>query len=139
MNILIDFDGTCVTHQFPRIGEEIGVVQVLQDLVKNGHNLILFTMRAEDCYLDEALHWFRQNEITLYGVNVNPEQHKFTGSPKAYGDLLIDDIALGIKKLPCRFNRPCVDWKWVAEELCKQGLLTQEQIKQYDFSMQKYL
>ncbi|KAE9527644.1 hypothetical protein [Testudinibacter aquarius] len=139
MNILIDFDGTCVTHQFPQIGEEVGAAQVLRDLVKNGHNLILFTMRAEDCYLDEALDWFQKNKIKLYGINVNPEQHKFTRSPKAYGDLLIDDISLGIKKLHCHFNRPCVDWKWVSEELGKQGLLTAEQIKQYNFSMQGYL
>ena len=100
MNILIDFDGTCVTHNFPQIGEEIGAAQVLRDLVRNGHNLILFTMRAEDCYLDEALNWFKQNQIKLYGININPEQSKFTSSPKAYGDLIIDDISLGIKKLP---------------------------------------
>lgn len=139
MNILIDFDGTCVTHNFPKIGEEIGAAQVLRDLVRNGHNLILFTMRAEDCYLDEALNWFKQNQIKLYGININPEQRKFTSSPKAYGDLIIDDISLGIKKLPCQFNRPCVDWKWVSEELCKQELLTKEQINSYDFSMQRYL
>ena len=136
MNILIDFDGTCVTHQFPKVGEDIGAAQVLRDLVENGHHLILFTMRAEDYYLDDALRWFQQNKIKLYGVNVNPEQHKFTSSPKTYGDLLIDDISLGIRKLHCHFNRPCVDWKWVAEELCKKRLLTIEQIKQYDFSMQ---
>ncbi|WP_267963889.1 hypothetical protein [Testudinibacter sp. TR-2022] len=87
MNILIDFDGTCVTHQFPQIGEEVGAAQVLRDLVKNGHNLILFTMRAEDCYLDEALDWFQKNNIKLYGINVNPEQHKFTRSPKTLIDL----------------------------------------------------
>ena len=55
MNILIDFDGTCVTHQFPKVGEDIGAAQVLRDLVENGHHLILFTMRAEDYYLDDAL------------------------------------------------------------------------------------
>lgn len=139
MNILIDFDGTCVTHRFPEIGEDIGAVQVLRDLVNNGHNLILFSMRAEDCYLDDALNWFKQHQIKLYGINKNPEQDKFTSSPKAYGDLIIDDISLGIKKVDCYFNRPCVDWKWVAEELCKQGLLTESQIKNYDFSMQERL
>lgn len=136
MNILIDFDGTCVTHHFPLVGENIGAAQVLKDLVKNGHNLILFTMRAENCYLDDALYWFKENKIKLYGINVNPMQHKFTNSPKAYGDLIIDDIALGIKTLSCNFNRPCVDWKWVSEMLCEKGLLTKEQILKYDFSMQ---
>lgn len=135
MNILIDFDGTCVTHDFPRVGEEIGAAQVLKDLVKNGHNLILFTMRAEDCYLEDALQWFKQHNISLYGVNVNPLQHKFTSSPKAYGDLIIDDIGLGMKTIICRYYRPCVDWKWVSQQLCEKGLLTAEQIKHYDFSM----
>ncbi|WP_439258485.1 hypothetical protein [Lonepinella sp. BR2271] len=139
MNILIDFDGTCVTHKFPEIGDDVGSAQVLRDLVKNGHNLILFTMRAEDCYLAEALDWFKQNKIELYGINVNPTQYKFTSSPKAYGNLIIDDIALGIKKLQCHYNIPCVDWKWVAEQLCEQKLLTPEQIQRYDFSMQAYL
>ncbi|MCK3656952.1 hypothetical protein A4G19_14915 [Pasteurellaceae bacterium Macca] len=139
MNILIDFDGTCVTHEFPYVGQEIGATQVLRDLVKNGHQLILFTMRAEDCYLNEALDWFKEREIPLYGVNVNPEQSKFTTSPKAYGDLLIDDIALGTQKLNCRFHRPCVDWKWVAEMLLQQKLLTQEQYDVYDFSLQEIL
>ncbi|MGQ0286180.1 hypothetical protein ACT2CV_03100 [Pasteurellaceae bacterium 22721_9_1] len=139
MNILIDFDGTCVTHSFPKVGEDIGAAQVLRDLVKNGHNLILFTMRAEDCYLEDALNWFKQNKISLYGINVNPQQHKFTSSPKAFGDLIIDDIALGIQTFPCHYYRPCVDWKWAAEMLHKKGLLTADQIQQYDFSMRAYL
>lgn len=139
MNILIDFDGTCVTHNFPEIGEDIGAAQVLKDLVKNGHNLILFTIRADDCYLDDALKWFKDNHIPLYSVNVNPEQYKFTSSPKAYGDLIIDDIALGIPKWTCRFNRPCVDWQSVSSILCNQGLLKPEQIDKYDFRMREGL
>jgi hypothetical protein len=47
MDILIDFDGTCVAHEFPKVGKDIGAVPVLKALVENGHNLILFTMRSE--------------------------------------------------------------------------------------------
>ena len=43
----IDFDGTCVTHEFPRIGKDIGAVPVLKELIANGHDLILFTMRSD--------------------------------------------------------------------------------------------
>jgi len=43
----IDFDGTCVTHKFPKIGKEIGAVPVLKKLVEQGHRLILFTMRSD--------------------------------------------------------------------------------------------
>lgn len=46
MYICIDFDGTCVTHEFPSIGKDIGAIPVLKELVKNNHKLILFTMRS---------------------------------------------------------------------------------------------
>ena len=47
MDILIDFDGTVVTHDFPAVGKDIGSVPVLKRLVDNGHRLILFTMRSD--------------------------------------------------------------------------------------------
>ena len=37
MIIGIDFDGTCVKHAFPSIGDDIGAVPVLKELVDNGH------------------------------------------------------------------------------------------------------
>ena len=124
MDILIDFDGTCVTHEFPLVGKDIGAAQVLRDLVSNGHRLILFTMRAEDCSIQPAIDWFAENGIALYAVQRQPEQHKFTSSPKALGDLMIDDTALGVKLYSCRLSRDCVDWQWAAAELQRRGLLT---------------
>ena len=47
MTIAIDFDGTCVTHEYPNIGREIeGCVDVLNELVREGQKLILYTMRS---------------------------------------------------------------------------------------------
>ena len=46
--ISVDFDGTCVSHEFPNIGKDIGAVPVLKALVENGHQLVLFTMRSDD-------------------------------------------------------------------------------------------
>ena len=46
MDICIDFDGTAVTHDFPKVGKDIGAVPVLMRLVNSGHRLILFTMRS---------------------------------------------------------------------------------------------
>jgi len=37
MVIAIDFDGTCVTHDFPKVGKDIGAVPVLRELVENGY------------------------------------------------------------------------------------------------------
>jgi hypothetical protein len=48
MEINIDFDGTCVTHDFP-IGTDIGST-VLKKLVANGHKLI-FTMRSDKHFI----------------------------------------------------------------------------------------
>ena len=47
MTINIDFDGTCVTHDFPKVGKSIGAEKVLKRLTDNGHQLILFTMRSD--------------------------------------------------------------------------------------------
>ena len=38
--IAIDFDGTCVTHDYPNVGKGIGSVPVLQALDSNGHQIL---------------------------------------------------------------------------------------------------
>lgn len=127
MIIAIDFDGTCVTHEFPKVGKDIGAVPVLKKLVEKGHQLILFTMRSDVVnptgednelhlesgdYLTDAVNWFKENGIELYGIQTNPTQHTWTTSPKAYAQLYIDDAALGA---PLIINadlsdRPFVNW-----------------------------
>ncbi len=127
MEILIDFDGTVVTHEYPKIGKDIGAIPILKRLVSSGHKLILFTMRSNK-ELDEAVNWFKKNNIPLYGVQVNPTQHKWTDSPKAYGQLLIDDIALGA---PLTYyykgvqisERPFVNWKMIEKLLLNMKLI----------------
>lgn len=117
MVIALDFDGTVVTHEYPYIGEDIGAVPVLKELVVAGHQLILFTMRSGKL-LDDALAWFERNGIELYAVNENPEQVSWTSSVKVHANMYIDDCALGC---PIRFEdgvrRPFVDWKKVREIL----------------------
>lgn len=127
MIIAIDFDGTCVTHEFPNIGEDIGAVPVLKELVEKGHKLILYTMRSGDL-LNDAIDWFGDNGIELYGVNKNPEQYKYrwTSSPKVYANIYIDDAALGVPlKLDedGSISRPYVDWNRVRELLKREGAL----------------
>ena len=41
MYIAVDFDGTCVTHAYPEIGNDIGAVPILKRIVERGHKLIL--------------------------------------------------------------------------------------------------
>lgn len=141
MDICIDFDGTCVTHEFPEVGKDIGAIPVLKDLVANGHNLILFTMRSNKThnpagsacipvihngnFLDAAIKWFHDNEIPLHGIQVNPQQLEWTTSPKAYGQLYIDDAALGAPLIyQSHFSdRPYINWEVVKEMLIEKGIL----------------
>lgn len=121
--IAIDFDGTVVTHEYPEIGEDAGAVPVLQELLANGNRLILHTMRSGKL-LDEAVAWFKRNNLPLYAINENPHQSKWTNSPKVHADLYIDDSALGC---PVRFvdgvRRPVVDWVRIREQLVREGYL----------------
>ena len=137
--INIDFDGTVVTHDFPRVGKDIGSQKVLKKLVEKGHQLILFTMRDDtpdsmdeyyqikpgNRYLTDAINWFKDNNIPLYGIQSNPTQLQWTTSPKSYAELLIDDTALGCPlKLDLSIsNRPFVDWIEVEKLLIKQNIL----------------
>jgi hypothetical protein len=131
MVIAIDFDGTCVTHEFPKVGKDIGAVPVLKELVKNGHQLVLFTMRSDsldvtgDRHLSDAIDWFAENGIPLYGIQKNPTQHQWTSSPKAYAQLYIDDAALGcpLKYDPTYAERPFVNWNTVRELLFIKEIL----------------
>ncbi|MCJ8332534.1 MAG: hypothetical protein HRT89_10635 [Lentisphaeria bacterium] len=130
MVIAVDFDGTCVSHEFPAIGEDIGAVAVLKELVDSGNKLILFTMRSngkspEENYLDEAVNWFKENDIPLFGIQKNPTQGRWTSSPKCYAKLYIDDAALGC---PLIFDietseRPFVDWDKVRDLLVLEEII----------------
>lgn len=117
MIIAVDFDGTCVTHAYPYIGEDIGATPVLRKLVANEHRLILWTMRSGE-KLDEAVDWFEARKIELFGVNTNPEQTAWTASPKAYAEMYIDDAALGTPLIRPINSRPYVNWRqirWMLE------------------------
>jgi hypothetical protein len=121
--IAIDFDGTCVTHEYPYIGSDIGAVPVLKELTDAGYRLILNTMRSGKSE-KEAVAWFKQNDIPLFGVNKNPEQRSWTSSPKVYANLYIDDSALGIPLTTSDLSiRPFVDWVRVREWLVAEGYL----------------
>lgn len=149
MTIAVDFDGTCVTHDFPKVGKNIGAEIVLKKLADKGHKIILYTMRSHpsektekagtsgmiptmnDC-LQDAIDWFAKYDIPLYGVNNNPSQHSWTDSPKVYANMYIDDAALGIPLVYEDINHiydssmmcPYVGWVRVTELLYESGVLT---------------
>jgi hypothetical protein len=128
MIITIDFDGSCVTHEFPLIGMNIGAEKVLRKLVDNGHKLILWTMRSDTVqgdYLTQAVKWFEKEQIKLFAINTNPLQKSWTTSPKCLADLYIGDDALGC---PLLFNkniseRRFVDWEVIEQLLTAQDII----------------
>ena len=113
MIIAVDFDGTCVTHDYPEVGKDIGAVPVLKSLVKNGHKLILWTMR-DGKELAEAVQYCSDRGIEFDAVNQSIS--RWSESPKAEAQIYIDDAAFGC---PLNFSkvahgkRPYVDWTQV--------------------------
>ena len=146
--IVLDFDGTVVKHRSPAVGEDVGAVPVLKRLVANGHKLLLSTMRSHDSEgvdtLLPALDWFKQRDIPLYGINENPSQKEWTASPKVYGNVYIDDAALGAPlKSDGSDAPPFIDWGIAAIhlfycdclserdiiELVRDGVISKEYVK----------
>lgn len=114
MIIAVDFDGTIVTHEYPRIGRPApGAIEAIKLFQSLGARIILLTMR-HGTYLENAVNYCKQQGIEFWSVNSNPEQDGWTKSPKVYAHLYIDDAAFGC---PLFFdqdsNRNCVDWSKV--------------------------
>ena len=122
--IAVDFDGTCVEHNYPAIGMDVeGAVEVLRTLNKHGHRIILNTMRSGQ-RLETAVRWFRDRKIELWAVNRNPEQEQWTSSPKVYADIYIDDSALGCPLIFLEgVRRPVVNWSKVRQLLESDGMI----------------
>ena len=121
--ICVDFDGTIVKHEYPKIGGDIPeAIKTLKDLVDKGHKLILFTMRSGK-ELDEAVNYLVDKGVDLHGINMNPGQRKWTSSPKAFANMYIDDMALGCPLVREKDARPYVDWKEVRKKLEDMWLL----------------
>ena len=97
IKIAVDFDGTIVEHDYPKIGKEkLFAFQTLKELEKRGARLILWTFRSGP-ELKEAVDFCRTNGIEFYAVNKNyPEEiMDDTVSRKIDADIFIDDRNLG--------------------------------------------
>ena len=97
IKIAIDFDGTIVEHEYPKIGKEkLFAFQTLKELEKLGVRLILWTFRTGK-ELDDAVNYCRLNGIEFYAVNKNYPEEVFdeTVSRKIDADIYIDDKNIG--------------------------------------------
>lgn len=96
--IAIDFDGTIVEDDYPRIGKpKLFAFETLQKLQQEGYRLILWTYRYGNA-LQEAVAFCQQHSITFYAINNSFEGEDFDSehaSRKIHADLFIDDRNLG--------------------------------------------
>ena len=68
MIIAVDFDGTIVEHNYPKIGKEIPfAIATLKKLQAEHHLLILWTVR-EGGLLQEAVDYCRRRGLEFYAV-----------------------------------------------------------------------
>lgn len=116
--VAVDFDGTCVTDNFPGIGEAIGAVPVLKLMQSKGIRIILNTVRS-DMYALDAAAWLQRQGIKIWGLNRNPQQYAWSKSPKVHADLFIDDRSLGTPLV----NNDYVDWFAVLDLCVEHGYL----------------
>ena len=98
MVIACDFDGTIVTHEYPRIGKPIPfAIQTLKKLQEEDHHQIILWSVREGELLQEALDYCKSKGLEFYAVNSNyPEEKEEHHTPRKLAvDLWIDDRNLG--------------------------------------------
>jgi len=95
--IAVDFDGTLVEDEYPKIGKPIlFAFDTLKKLQENGHRLILWTYRKGKA-LDEAVQFAESQGIIFYAVNKSFPEEIFDPkySRKINADFFIDDRNIG--------------------------------------------
>ncbi len=97
LKIAVDFDGTIVEHEYPKIGKDkLFAIETLKELQKHGALLILWTFRSGP-ELDNAVDYCRAKGVEFYAVNKNYPEEIFddTISRKINADVYIDDKNVG--------------------------------------------
>lgn len=95
--IAVDFDGTIVEDEYPKIGKPIiFAFDTMKKLQEKGHRLILWTYRKGKA-LDEAVQFCEDNGIIFYAVNKSFPEEEFDPkySRKINADVFIDDRNIG--------------------------------------------
>jgi len=113
MIIAVDFDGTIVENEFPKIGQfKPGAKETLAKLHSEGHYIIIWTCRS-GIKCSAAEKFLKNNNVKYHVINesnpVNLALHKGVDTRKVHADIYIDDRHLGFK----------VDWKEIYKEVQK--------------------
>lgn len=130
MKIYLDFDGTVVEHEYPKMGREnVGCMAVIKKLQDAGHEIILNTYRA-DCAngtLERALSFLRYSEVEIRTITVVPNKiHPWIWNWDdilAHQIMFIDDQAPNIPlKDAVMTSGKMVDWKELDQQFQERGL-----------------
>jgi len=95
--IAIDFDGTIVEDEYPKIGKPmVFAFEALKKLLDDKHRLILWTYRSGK-KLEEAVDYCRENGIEFYAINESYDQETMDKSisRKIHADIFVDDRNIG--------------------------------------------
>lgn len=133
MIFFLDFDGTVVEHSYPIIGAaNPGAVDVIKSLQKEGHEIILNTLRADlndgsleeamsylnspDLGLDEIIHFeSRKRAPQAYPTQIHPSQKEFYIDDTSSAAPLRPNIILPMGMM--------VDWRIVRNDFLRWGLI----------------
>ena len=97
LTIAIDFDGTIVEDEYPKIGKpKLFAFETLLKLQEKGHRLILWTYRNGKT-LEQAIQFCKENGVNFYAVNKSFPEEEFDPnfSRKINADIFIDDRNFG--------------------------------------------
>jgi hydroxymethylpyrimidine pyrophosphatase-like HAD family hydrolase len=99
MIIAIDFDGTIVDHEFPKIGRLRDFAKyTINKLYETGHTIIIWTCRNKKetpKEYQDMIDFLLTNGIRFHYINQNDPSNRFLPEPKIYADCYIDDKNFG--------------------------------------------
>ncbi len=124
--IAVDFDGTIVEDDYPKIGrEKLFAFDTLKKLQEKGHRLILWTYRNGKT-LEDAVLFCKENGIVFYAVNKSFPEEDFNPkySRKINADIFIDDRNVG----------GLLGWGEIYQELIGEEKPVKKKIKKKWFS-----
>ena len=118
--IAIDFDGTIVTHEYPKVGKLAPFAkEVINALADAGHFLFLWTMRSEQTLVD-ALDFMAEHDIPITETRAPVQMGT---ALKQVAHVYIDDRGLGCPVMDFHGKR-VVNWAAVAFQLTTMGILS---------------
>ncbi len=94
MIFAIDFDGTIVDHEFPKIGKlKPGAIRVMKRLQEAGHKIIIWTCRkdTDQEYLTDVARFLDSCDFFPDAINCNIDPTLNFADPKVLASFYLDD------------------------------------------------